>query len=152
MLDQMTVPYRLTTYGEYVKALDRAKASRGVQGACVSVPQTDGYFVVSDDGMSGYSLSLGGDLRGVFSHAQAKGRLGEMIEDAAYLADFAGFRLVTLDCFAPLDAIYKRHGFVETGRAPFDPDQAPHDWPKELGTPDVVFMTKLLAHDIAMAA
>lgn len=158
MLDQMTIPYRLTTYGEYVKALNKAKASRGVQGAYVSVPHKDtygfpeGYFVISDDGMSGYSLSLHGNLCGVFSHIQAKGRLGEMIEDAGYLADFAGFRLMTLDCFEPLDAIYKRHGFVETGRVSFDPDQASHDWPKELGTPDVIFMTKPLAHDLAMAA
>jgi hypothetical protein len=152
MLDQMTVPYRLATYGEYVKSLNKAKASRGVQGAYVPVPHTEGYFVISDDRLSGYSLSLHGDLRGVFSHIQAKGRLGEMIEDAGYLADFAGFRLVTLDCFEPLDAIFKRHGFVETARVSFDPDRAPHDWSKELGTPDAIFMTKLLAHELAMAA
>jgi hypothetical protein len=152
MLDQMTVSYRLATYGEYVKALNNAKASRGTQGAYVSVPCTEGYFVTSDDGMSGYSLSLHGDLRGVFSHTQAKGRLGGMIEDATHLAKLVGFRLVTLDCFEPLDAIYKRHGFVETGRVSFDPDQAPSDWPKELGTPDVIFMTKLLAHELDMAA
>ena len=41
MLDQMTIPYRLATYGEYVKALNKAKASRGVQGAYVSVPDND---------------------------------------------------------------------------------------------------------------
>jgi hypothetical protein len=102
--------------------------------------------------MSGYSLSLFGGMRGVFSHTQAKGRLGGMIEDVAHLAKFVGFRIVSLDCFEPLDAIYKRHGFVETGRVSFDPDQAPSDWSKELGTPDVIFMTKLLAHDLAMAA
>ena len=158
MLDQMTVSYRLATYGEYVKALDKAKASRGVQGAYVSVPYKDtygfpeGYFVISDDGLSGYSLSLCGDMRGVFSHTQAKGRLGGMIEDVTRLAKFAGFHRVTLDCFEPLDAIYKRHGFVETGRVSFDPDQAPHGWLKELGTPDVIFMTKLLAHELDMAA
>jgi hypothetical protein len=152
MLDQMTVSYRLTTYGEYVRALNKAKASRGVQGAYVSVPYTQGYFAISDDNMSGYSLSLFGGMCGVFSHIQAKGRLGEMIEDAAHLARFVGFSLVTLGCFEPLDAIYKRHGFVETGRVSFDPDQAPTDWPEELGTPDVVFMTKLLAHELAMAA
>jgi hypothetical protein len=158
MLDQMTVSYRLVTYGEYVRALDKAKASRGVQGAYVSVPHKDtygfpeGYFVISNDLMSGYSLSLCGDLRGVFSHIQAKGRLRGIIEDATHLARSTGFRLVTLDCFEPLDAIYKRHGFVETGRVSFDPDQAPYDWPKELGTPDVIFMTKLLAHELAMVA
>ena len=152
MLDQMTVSHRLVTYDEYVRALGKAKASRGVQGAYVSVPDTEGYFVISNDLMSGYSLSLCGDLRGVFSHTQAKGRLGGMIKDATHLAKIVGFRLVTLDCFEPLDAIYKRHGFVETGRVPFDPDQAPYDWPKELGTPDVIFMTKLLAHELAMAA
>jgi hypothetical protein len=152
MLDQTAVIYRLATYGEYVKALDHAKASRGVQGACVSVPYSDGWHVVSDDGLSGYSLSHSGDLRGVFSHAQAKGRLEGIIENLTWLGSFTGFRSVTLDCFEPLDAIYKRHGFVETGRASFDPDQAPSDWPNELGTPDVIFMTKILAHDLAMAA
>jgi hypothetical protein len=152
MLDQTTVPYRLVAYSEYVRALDKAKTSRGPQGAYVSGTDTEGYFVISDDGMSGYSLSLHGDLRGVFSHAEIRGRLGEMIADATHLAKFVGFRLVTLDCFEPLDAIYKRHGFVETGRVSFDPDQAPHDWPKELGTPDVIFMTKLLAHELDMAA
>jgi hypothetical protein len=152
MLDQTTIPYRLTTYGEYVGVLNKAKASRGLQGAYVSVPYTEGYFVISDDRLSGYSLSLHGDLRGVFSHIQAKGRLGEMIEDAAHLAKFVGFRLMTLDCFEPLDAIYKGHGFVETGRVPFDPDQAPTDWSEELGTPDVIFMAKLLAHELAVAA
>ena len=152
MVNKTTVPYRLNTYGEYVKALDQAKASRGIQGAYVSVPHTEGYFAISGDRLSGYSISLNGDLRGVFSHIQAKGRLGGIIEDAGYLAKFVGFRLMTLDCFEPLDAIYKRHGFVETGRVSFDPDQAPHGWPEELGTPDVVFMTKLLAHELAMAA
>jgi hypothetical protein len=152
MLDQVTIPYRLATYGEYVGALGKAKASRGAQGAYVSVPHHKGYFVIADDGMSGYSLSLFGGLRGVFSHIQAKGRLGGMIEDALHLAKFLGFHLVSLECFEPLDAIYKRHGFVETGRVSFDPDQAPPDWPRELGTPDVIFMTKLLAHELAIAA
>jgi hypothetical protein len=152
MLDQTTIFYCLVTYDEYVRALGRARASRGVQGACVSVPDANGYFAISDDGMSGYSLSLNGDLRGVFSHIQAKGRLGEMIESAERVAKFVGFRFMILDCYEPLDAIYKRHGFVEIGRVPFDPDKAPDDWPEELGTPDVVFMTKLPAHELAMAA
>ena len=42
---------------------------------------------------------------------------------------------------SPRERYYSQFGFQETGRAKFDPYQAPANWDtKKHGTPDVVFM------------
>lgn len=42
-----------------------------------------------------------------------------------------------------LPTLYAKHGFKETGRAPFDPQYAPPEWNEaEHGRPDVVFMSR----------
>jgi hypothetical protein len=93
-------------------------------------------LLLSADGKVGSAVSPTGDVQSVFNNSGIKGAGGAAIEAAKTY----GGR--TLDAFGePLAKIYKEHGFVETGRAPFDPAQAPPKWDaKKDGTPDVIFM------------
>jgi hypothetical protein len=90
-------------------------------------------LLMDPTGKLGAAVSPEGDIQSVFNNSGIKGAGGAAIE----AAKAAGGK--TLDAFDPvLPGIYKKHGFVETGRAPFDPAQAPPGWKN--GTPDVVFM------------
>ena len=93
-------------------------------------------LLLDSTGKIGSAVSPEGDIQSVFNNSGIKGAGGAAIE----AAKAAGGK--TLDAFDPvLPGIYKQHGFVETGRAPFDPAQAPAAWDtKKNGTPDVVFM------------
>lgn len=90
---------------------------------------------LSMDGTCGF-LVVGGDLRGLFN----AGRRGRGRDAVRFAVESAGAR--TLDCFDGfLPSYYASLGFVETGRAPFDPTLAPALWDAEAhGTPDVIFM------------
>ena len=91
---------------------------------------------INPAGTVGGAVSPTGDIQSVFNNSGVKGAGGAAVEEAKARGG------KTLDCFAPvLPEIYKQHGFEETGRAPFDPKQAPPQWDtKKYGTPDVVFM------------
>lgn len=81
-------------------------------------------------GRSGYAIKPDGDLVNLFSWASGKGQ--------ALIADAVSNGAHKLDCYdGPLVEIYKRAGFVEVRREPFDPSIAGHyPW----GQPDVVYM------------
>lgn len=90
---------------------------------------------LTPDGLSGFALD-GENIVSVFSHPDApRGRLRKIIDVAVANG---GRKLDAFD--GNLTRMYSALGFVETGRVPFDPAQAPADWPASLGTPDVVFM------------
>lgn len=150
----MTIKYRAASYDEFCDALSDAAWSQGNKGACVSGPRDsrDVALFLAEDGLSGFAME--GDYVGsVFAHATAKGRLAGILAQAKAAAVWAGHRRLTLDCFAPLDGVYARHGFVETGRAAFDWQFAPEHWTADLGEPDVVFMAlPLFANDNAEGA
>lgn len=145
------IKFKKAAHEQFVAALAAAAWSQGNKGACVSEPRNgaDVALYLSDDGMTGFALD-GDYLGSVFSHADAKGRLGAILSHAKWAAIWAGKRQLTLDCFAPLGGVYARHGFAETGRAAFDWQYAPDHWVPAYGEPDVVFMAlPLFANDNA---
>lgn len=137
----LAAPVQTDDAGAFRDALLAAKAASRFGGA-VTVYSPAKYAktktFLSPDGLSGFALD-GTDIVSVFS--QGGGRLRSLIDAA--IANGG----TTLDAFDTgtaakpgLPQMYASLGFVETGRVPFDPKQAPADWPAELGTPDVVFM------------
>lgn len=88
------------------------------------------------EGTIGAAISPEGDIQSVFNNSGVKGAGGSAIDEAIKRGG------KTLDAFGPkLASIYAAHGFKETGRAKFDPAQAPPGWnTKRDGTPDVIFM------------
>jgi hypothetical protein len=91
---------------------------------------------VSKDGKVGYALDQHGDLQNLFNNGGPKGAGRAALIDAV----LHGAR--TLDAFDPyLPKIYAEHGFVATGRMPFNDKYAPDGWDyAKYGRPDVVFM------------
>jgi len=137
----LAAPVQTDDAGAFRDALLAAKAASRFGGA-VTVYSPAKYAkmktFLSPDGLSGFALD-GTDIVSVFS--QGGGRLRSLIDAA--IANGG----TTLDAFDTgtaakpgLPQMYASLGFVETGRVPFDPKQAPADWPAELGKPDVVFM------------
>ena len=99
--------------------------------------ELSGYtLLLSPDGSLGAAVSPTGNVESVFNNSGVKGAGTAAIEAAK---EYGGR---TLDVFGDaLARIYKRHGFVEIGRAKFDPALAPPLWNTERdGTPDVIFM------------
>ena len=141
-MEMTRVFYRAASWNEFVDAIANAKAMRGDQGLCVSLPDDEADLFISMDGLSGYALT-GNNLGSVFS--SAKGRLAGMIQNARARARLDGQRVMRLDCFAPLAKVYARHGFLTTGSTDFDWQYAPKGWASKHGEPDVVFMSMPLS-------
>lgn len=115
----------------YLEALRRARAASPRVAAATTAPEdmdtTGTEFYLSPDEASGFGVTSGGDLVGLFSLVPGRGR--SLVSQAVS----RGAR--TLDCFDGfLPGFYASLGFVETGREP--------NWTP--GGPDVVFME--LAH------
>lgn len=88
------------------------------------------------DGTVGAAVDPNGDLQNVFNNSGVQGAGGHAIVHAI---NNLGAR--TLDAFdGHLPHRYAQFGFQETGRAKFDPAQAPANWDPKDGKPDVVFM------------
>jgi hypothetical protein len=88
------------------------------------------------NGKVGYAMDQGKDLQNVFNNNRNfKGGRDAMIDAIKNGA-------TTLNCFdGALPIFYKQHGFVVTGRVPFNDEYAPHGWDyNKYGRPDVVFM------------
>jgi hypothetical protein len=84
----------------------------------------------------GAAVDPNGDIQNVFNNSGIQGAGAHAVIHAI---NNLGGR--TLDAFEPHPPrYYAQFGFQETGRAKFDPAQAPANWPKKAGTPDVVFM------------
>ena len=132
---------RKATADEFFKSFTEAKDANK-NGASVYTYPKDEYkdmgLYLYDNGKAGYAITKDGDLVSVFKHPESnmKGALKTLVPDAIR----SGAK--TLDAFDGfLTDSYKKLGFVETGRVPFDPAQAPDNWDvKTMGTPDVVFM------------
>lgn len=145
--------YDIVNCEEYSKWLWKAKVSRGESGLMVSEVSpyaANGMILfLSPDGLSGFGLHPTGDgefdMVHVFSHADVKGRLPEMVAMAEAVAIANGAISLSLDCFAPLVPIYSRFGFLERDRVSFDWEYAPEGWSEDMGEPDVVFMAKSLS-------
>jgi hypothetical protein len=113
--DASTRPYFLTPYTkEELKNFDLRLNQEGV----------------------GYALTPQKDLVNVFNNSGVKGAGVDAVIQA--IKDGAK----TLDCFDGfLPEYYKKFGFVEIKRSPWNPEYAPMNWPVETyGTPDVVYM------------
>ena len=120
------------------EALDRAKAALGERGQFVHAYEPEEYatmrLFVHADGRSGFAVKPDGDIVSVFS--TAGGRLANMLE----LARKSGG--VKLDCFAPLEPVYQRHGFHTVDRVAWADEFAPANWNYAAnGRPDVVFLS-----------
>ena len=86
------------------------------------------------DGKSGIAIKRNGDVVSLFS-AGGGGKLGKLLPFAVA----AGGR--KLDCFGGgLQNMYAAYGARATGRTPFSEENAPDDWNREDGKPDVVAM------------
>lgn len=82
---------------------------------------------------AGFAIREDGELVNVFSLTHGRG--DEIVQQAIR----EGAK--RLDCYdGHLVRLYKRNGFVETGRVPWDWQYADPRWRKEWGEPDVVFM------------
>lgn len=87
-----------------------------------------------ENAMAGFAVTEAGRLVSVFSRAKGQ---GDALTRAAIAA---GAR--TLDVFdTPVADLYRRHGFREVARYPFDPALADSRWIVEhYGAPDVIEM------------
>jgi hypothetical protein len=88
-------------------------------------------------GKVGAAVDPNGDIQNVFNNSGIQGRGAHAVIHAI---NNLGGR--TLDAFeGHLPDYYTQFGFNETGRVPFDPNQAPANWNhKQDDSPDVVFM------------
>jgi hypothetical protein len=91
---------------------------------------------LSEDGKTGFALTLEGDLINWFNNSGVKNA------GKAALAKAVELGAKTLDCYdGHLPKFYTQFGFVETGRIKFKDDYAPAGWDyAKLGRPEVVFM------------
>jgi hypothetical protein len=127
--------FRSATPQEFLAARD--SSNRAEMFTPHTPEEIAGYnLFMNNEGTVGAAVTPKGDIQSVFNNSGVKGAGGAAIEEAKNRGGS------TLDAFGePLANIYKSHGFVETGRAKFDPAQAPPKWDtKKNGTPDVVFM------------
>lgn len=91
---------------------------------------------LSPDRNVGYMLSPEGDLQNLFNNGSVRGAGRTALVDAIQNG------ALTLDAYTGhLTDLYAAHGFVGTGRVPFNREFAPAGWDYEkLGTPDIAFM------------
>jgi len=90
----------------------------------------------NQNGTIGAAVDPNGDIQNVFNNSGVQGAGTHALIHAI---NNMGGR--TLDAFeGHLTRLYSQLGFQETGRAPFDPAQAPANWNPKDGKPDVVFM------------
>ena len=126
---------------DFYNALISAKDANP-NGASVFVWPKEDYakldLFLYDGGKAGFAITSAGDLVSVFKHPDStmKNALSILVPEAIR----QGAR--TLDAFEGfLTDQYKKYGFVEVDRAPWDDELAPSTWDKAtMGTPDVVFM------------
>lgn len=91
---------------------------------------------LDQSGKIGAAVDPNGDIQNVFNNSGIQGRGAHAVTHAI---NNLGGR--TLDAFGGhLPDYYAQFGFQETGRAKFDPAQAPANWKPKDGKPDVVFM------------
>jgi hypothetical protein len=84
-------------------------------------------YFLSDDGASGFGVTIAGELVGL--HSVVRGRGDELVEAAINRG------AMRLDCFdGPLVDLYGRHGFAVTDVVP--------NWTP--GEPDVVYMRRFV--------
>jgi len=90
---------------------------------------------LSNDYATGYVLSGAGDLQNVFN-------IGPRGQGKTAVMDAIARGAKTVDAFDPfLPKYYEQFGFKEYGRAKWDDQYAPKNWPYNIyGRPDVVFM------------
>ena len=92
---------------------------------------------------AGYIVTGEGNLEGVFNTGETKGLGRHAVQHAI---DNGAKTLNAFDVSADIAGVnlpeyYSGFGFVETGRVPFDENQAPEGWDYDkYGRPDVVFM------------
>ena len=127
---------------KFTAAIQASKAKSGAVGAAVFVYPTETYakmrLFLSEDGKTGVGIKDDGDIVSVFSNAGA-GRAAMELAVAA-----GGTKLDAFDTILP--EFYSAHGFVETGRDPWNEEYKPDGWDKTTfadyngGEPDVVYM------------
>lgn len=130
---------------EFRNALIKAKDALGKKASSVHVYSTEEYsqmkLLLSEDGLSGVAIKPDGDIVSVFSAKEGSGRNKGLMNLAIKLG---GNKLDAFDTYLP--KIYKKFGFVETGRDKWNEQYKPEGWDKEYykdynnGEPDVVYM------------
>jgi hypothetical protein len=114
-------------------------------GASVYVYPEDEYegmrLFMTPDGDAGYALKPDGDVVSAFSGGANKGVANNLL---LHSIEQGGKKLDAFDTVLP--DLYSTMGFRESARIPWDDNEAPPDWDKELfgafnnGEPDVSFM------------
>lgn len=139
--DDPNAPRQLRDVGAFTAAFDAARKARpegGMVHRYADEDYADMRLFLTSDNMAGFAIKDDGDIVSVFANpAGPRGRLPVLMQAAVA----AGGR--KLDAFdAGLPQMYAKHGFVETGRMPWDDRYAPDGWDyAKFGRPDVVFMS-----------
>lgn len=99
---------------------------------------TGARLFLTQDGRGGFAL-IGGELASLFSLPGA--RYGDLLVQQA--VELGATKLSCFDAVGKLPALYGRHGFKETFRAPWDDSLAPRNWSyDDWGRPDYVEMKR----------
>ena len=116
----------------------------GYKRHCVSVPEDKPGVRYFRNSMAYAGFALNNyNLEGVFS--RYGGQLASILDEVELVCKRDGVIIVTLDCFEPLEPIWKRHGFITEHHENFDRDLAPANWPYlQLGEPRIAYMHKVM--------
>lgn len=116
-----------SSYRDFARALQGARRKSELIKEATTPPEdmpASAQYLLTQDGCSGYGVTEGRELIGLFSLVKGRGK--NMVEEAIYL-DGAQY----LDCFDGfLPSYYEQFGFVEYKRET--------NWTE--GGPDVVYM------------
>lgn len=122
---------RIAAYVSEITPEDaRRMASHGTRFMAVEPYNASCYYYPA----AGY-LTASGYFGGLYSRVPGYG--SAIVKKAVELG------AVKLDCLGDdLASLYKRHGFRETFRAPWDAALAPPEWPESFGKPDYIEMER----------
>lgn len=116
-----------SSYRDFARALNGARRESELIKEATTPPEdlpVNASYLLTQDGYSGYGVTYGGELIGLFSLVKGRGK--RMVDEAVAL-DGAQY----LDCFDGfLPSYYEQFGFVEYKREA--------NWTE--GGPDVVYM------------
>jgi hypothetical protein len=125
------------SHDNFTDALERWAANNPKDAAFVTleVPET-AEFHLAVEGNAGVGITQGGELIALFNHNAPDGTGAALVE----LAKERGAN--HLWCFETgLEKFYRKFGFTETERFPWDEDKAPENWAYDkFGTPDLLKM------------
>lgn len=93
--------------------------------------------VLREDKRVGYAVTQDGELTMLFNLAEPGAGMVAVLDA---IDRHGAWKLNCFDGYLP--AYYRRFGFVEVRRVPWNPKLAPTYWNPEDGTPDVIYMER----------